>query len=168
MKQRILLTVAMMLCCVTMMFAQNNKLSYQAVLRDSENQLVSGKTVEVTVNIYNGDAAGNAVYSETHTTQTNLNGMVSLIIGNGTVTRGSWNAIQWKTAIVTTEVSIDGTSLGTVEAPLTAVPYAMFANELNPESAALHDLFGQLADDSTALAKKCTPTVLLCQDKSTI
>ena len=45
----------MMLCCATAILAQNNRISYQAVVRDTANRLVANKTVEVTVNIYNGD-----------------------------------------------------------------------------------------------------------------
>ena len=36
-----------MLCCVTTIFAQNDKISYQAVVRDPENKLVANKTVKV-------------------------------------------------------------------------------------------------------------------------
>lgn len=120
-----------MLCCVTAIFAQNNKISYQAVVRDTENRLVVNKTVTVKVNVFNGDAT-TATYSETHTNvQTNYNGLFSLQIGNGTNKIGDWNAINWKNARVTTAVSLNGTELATLEMPLTAVPYAFYADSVD-------------------------------------
>ena len=117
-----------MLCCATAIFAQNDKISYQAVVRDTANRLVVNKTVTVTVNVFNGDAT-TATYSETHTNvQTNYNGMFSLQIGNGTNKNGDWNAINWKNARVTTAVFLNGTELATLEMPLTAVPYTFYAD----------------------------------------
>ena len=55
----------MMLLFAVNVFAQsgNDKISYQAVVRDAQKQLVSNKTVDVTVNIYNGDAT-TAAYTD--------------------------------------------------------------------------------------------------------
>ncbi len=68
-----------MLCCAMSIFAQNDKISYQAVVRDTENKLVANKNVEVTVNIYNGTAT-TAAYTETQAVTTNYNGLISLLI----------------------------------------------------------------------------------------
>ena len=123
--KKALLLIAMMLCCVMTMFAQNDKISYQAVVRDTENKLVPNKSVEVTVHIYNGNAT-TAAYTETKTVITNLNGLISLQIGpDGT--NADWNSIRWSNARIETTVKLDGTELGTLEMPLTAVPYAMSA-----------------------------------------
>ena len=151
--KKTLLLIALMLCCATTIFAQNNKISYQAVVRDIENKLVANKTVEVTVKIYNGDAA-TAAYTETQTATTNLNGLVSLLIGNGTVTDGNWGLIDWKTAHIETTVTLAGTSLGTLAMPLTAVPYAMYAeyaDELDPDAAVVIGIYNKILYDSLAL-----------------
>jgi hypothetical protein len=124
------------------MFAQNDKISYQAVVRDTENKLVPNKSVEVTVHIYNGNAT-TAAYTETKTVITNLNGLISLQIGpDGT--NADWNSIQWSNARIETTVKLDGTELGTLEMPLTAVPYAMnakYVDNIDPMaiSSQLHD-----------------------------
>ena len=152
--KKTLLLIALMLCCATTIFAQNNKISYQAVVRDIENKLVANKTVEVTVKIYNGDAA-TAAYTETQTATTNLNGLVSLLIGNGTVTGGNWGLIDWKTARIETTVTLAGTSLGTLAMPLTAVPYAMYAeyaDELDPDAAVVIGIYNKIKYDSLALS----------------
>ena len=143
----------MMLCCAMTIFAQNNRISYQAVVRDTENKLVANKDVQVTVNIYNGDAT-TAAYTETQTATTNLNGLVSLLIGNGTVTDGNWGLIDWKTAHIETTVTLAGTSLGTLAMPLTAVPYAMYAeyaDELDPDAAVVIGIYNKILYDSLAL-----------------
>ena len=142
-----------MLCCATTIFAQNNRISYQAVVRDTENKLVANKDVQVTVNIYNGDAT-TAAYTETQTVTTNLNGLISLLIGNGTVTDGNWGLIDWKTAHIETTVTLAGTSLGTLAMPLTAVPYAMYAeyaDELDPDAAVVIGIYNKILYDSLAL-----------------
>ena len=140
--KKALLLIAMMLCCVMTMFAQNDKISYQAVVRDTENKLVPNKSVEVTVHIYNGNAT-TAAYTETKTVTTNLNGLISLQIGpDGT--NADWNSIQWSNARIETTVKLDGTELGTLEMPLTAVPYAMnakYVDNIDPMAitSQLHD-----------------------------
>ena len=152
--KKTLLLIAMMLCCAMTIFAQNNRISYQAVVRDTENKLVANKDVQVTVNIYNGDAT-TAAYTETQTATTNLNGLVSLLIGNGTVTDGNWGLIDWKTAHIETTVTLAGTSLGTLAMPLTAVPYAMYAeyaDELDPDAAVVIGIYNKIKYDSLALS----------------
>ena len=140
--KKTLLFVAMMLCCAMTMFAQNDKISYQAVVRDTENKLVANKSVQVTVNIYNGTAT-TAAYTETQTVTTNLNGLISLQIGpNGT--NANWNSIEWNQARIETTVKLNGTQLGTLAMPLTAVPYAMYAkyaDNVDPDALAaqMHD-----------------------------
>lgn len=157
--KKILFLVAIMLCCATAIFAQNNKISYQAVVRDTENRLVANKTVTVTVNVFNGDAT-TATYSETHTNvQTNYNGLFSLQIGNGTNKIGNWNAIDWKNAKVKTAVSLGGTQLATLEMPLTAVPYALYADyaeEINPNAVVVTNIYNKMFADSNALAGQIT------------
>ena len=140
--KKTLLLIALVLCCATTIFAQNNKISYQAVVRDTANRLVANKSVEVTVNIYNGTAT-TAAYTETQTVTTNLNGLISLQIGpNGT--NASWNSIEWNKARIETTVKLNGTQLGTLAMPLTAVPYAMYAkyaDNVDPDALAaqMHD-----------------------------
>ena len=137
----------MMLCCATAILAQNNRISYQAVVRDTANRLVANKTVEVTVNIYNGDET-TAAYTETHTNvQTNYNGLFSLQIGNG----NDWASIDWKTARIETTVKLEGTELATLEMPLTAVPYALYADEINPDGTVVTNIYNKMYSDSLAL-----------------
>ena len=113
-------------------FAQApQKMSYQAVIRDGANALVANQTVGMQVSILQGSASGTAVYVETHSAATNTNGLVSIEIGGGTVTVGSFAAIDWANGpyFIKTETDPAGgtnyTITGTTQ--LLSVPYAMYA-----------------------------------------
>jgi hypothetical protein len=119
----------------SMVFAQApNKMSYQAVVRNSQNALVSNQSVGMRVSILQGTASGSAVYVETHTTTTNNNGLASIEIGGGTPVTSTFSAINWANGpyFVKTETdptggtnySISGTS------QLLSVPYALFAGNV--------------------------------------
>lgn len=113
-------------------FAQSpDKMSYQAVIRNSTNQLVSNQTVGMRISILQGSSSGSSIYTETHTTTTNANGLASIEIGNGTVINGVFGNIDWSNGpyFIKTETdpsggvnySISGTS------QLLSVPYALHA-----------------------------------------
>jgi len=71
------------------------KMSYQAVIRDSSNNIVSNQSVSIRISILRGFPAGNVVYSETHSKATNFNGLISFEIGEGSNKIGSIGNIQW-------------------------------------------------------------------------
>jgi hypothetical protein len=87
--------------CVTILFyvysfAQApQKMSYQAVIRNSSNTLVINTQVGMQISILQGAAGGTAVYVETQTPTSNTNGLVSLEVGAGTVVSGTFAAINW-------------------------------------------------------------------------
>ena len=129
--KKTLLLIATVLCCAMTMFAQNNnkKISYQAVVRDTENKLVANKDVTVTVKIFDGDAQQPAYTQTYENVRTNLNGLISLQIGPAQ-SNEAWNGIHWNNARIETTVTLDGADapLGTLAMPLTAVPYAFYAD----------------------------------------
>ena len=111
------------------MLAQNGKISYQAVVRDSENHLVYDTPLQVTVALANSET-GTAVYSEQHAVTSNANGLISLLIGDGQNKQGHWEDVQWNTAWVTATIrkASDQTFLAEHHLPLSAVPYALYAD----------------------------------------
>lgn len=138
-------------------FAQNgnDRISYQAVVRNSDNRLVYNENLTVTVTITNVPG-GPVVYSETHNVTSNANGLVSLLVGNGTEHTGNWNDIQWKTAQLSTRIVKAGTQelLAEQDMPLTAVPYARYADyteQVNPEATTVQDIYTKMHADSLAL-----------------
>ena len=66
------------------------KFTYQSVIRDSNGELVTNQNIGIKftiTKIYNNDNGSNSytIYSETHNTTSNENGLVTLEIGTGEV-----------------------------------------------------------------------------------
>jgi hypothetical protein len=114
------------------LFAQSPQLmSYQAVVRNSSNALVSNQAVGMRISILQGSATGTAVYVETQTPTTNANGLATLQIGGGTAVAGAFSAINWSngTYYIKTETDPTGGSNYTIAGTnqMLSVPYALFA-----------------------------------------
>jgi hypothetical protein len=106
-------------------------MSYQAVVRDNNNNLITEQTVGMQISILQGSTAGTAVYVETHTTNSNSNGLVTLIIGTGN-TNNNFESIDWSSGpyFIKTDTDLEGGSNYTITATsqLLSVPYALHAN----------------------------------------
>jgi hypothetical protein len=70
------------------------KISYQAVVRNAAGKLIQNGNIGIRLSILQGSATGTVVYTETHNAVTNINGLVSVEIGNGTPT-GIFSDIDW-------------------------------------------------------------------------
>ncbi len=112
------------------------KMSYQAIIRDGSNVLVASTQVGIQISILQGSGSGIPVYVETHLPTTNLNGLVSLEIGGGTIVSGIFSGINWATGpyFLKTETDPDGTTGGlnyTIvgSSELLSVPYALFSEK---------------------------------------
>ncbi len=107
------------------------KMSYQSVIRNSSSVLITSSPVGMRLSILQGSPTGPAVYVETQTPTSNVNGLVSLEIGSGTVVSGTFSAINWSNGpyFIKTETDPTGgnsyTIIGTSE--LLSVPYALHA-----------------------------------------
>jgi hypothetical protein len=131
MKKNILMAV---FCLVlsAMSFAQvPQMMSYQAVVRGSDNNLVVNQQISMRVSILQGSADGEAVYTETHSATTNANGLVSIEIGNGT-SNDSFSTINWANGpfFVKTETDVNGGENYEIVgvSQLLSMPYAMYAH----------------------------------------
>lgn len=109
------------------------KMSYQAVVRNSSNVLITSAPVGIRISILSGSASGPSIYTETQNVITNANGLVSLEIGTGTVVSGSFSLIVWNSGLFFIKTEIDptgGTSYtinGTTQ--LLSVPFAFYAEK---------------------------------------
>ena len=107
------------------------KMSYQAVIRNSSNVLLTSTPVGMQISILQGTSTGTVAYREIQTVSTNANGLVSLEIGSGTPTIGTFATINWANGpyFIKTETDpIGGTAytiIGTNQ--LMSVPYALFS-----------------------------------------
>jgi hypothetical protein len=115
-------------------FAQApQKMTYQAVVRNSSNVLVQSSPVGMKVSILQGSVTGAAVYIETHTTQTNQNGLLDIEIGGGTIVSGTYvNGIYWVAGPYFLKTEIDplgGTNYTiTSTSELLSVPYSNYSH----------------------------------------
>jgi uncharacterized protein (TIGR02145 family) len=113
-------------------FAQvPEKMSYQAVIRNSNNVVVSNHAVGMRISILQGSATGTAVYTETQIPTTNANGLIAIEIGTGTVVTGTFANIDWANGpfFVKTETDPNGGTNYTLNGTnqLLSVPYAFHA-----------------------------------------
>jgi len=109
------------------------KMSYQAVIRDASNNLVTSQGIGMQISILQGSIYGASVYVETHNTTTNANGLVTVEIGTGTVLNGNFSTIDWANNIYFIKTETDPTQAGgtayiiTGTSQLLSVPYALYA-----------------------------------------
>lgn len=113
-------------------FAQApDKMSYQAIVRNSGGDLVSSQPVGMQISILQTSTSGTAVFVETHTPTTNINGLVTLEIGTGTLVSGDFTSIDWPgdTYFIKTDTDPTGDSNYTISgtSQMLSVPYALHA-----------------------------------------
>ena len=126
MKKLFTLLVAVLL--TASVFAQApQKMSYQAVIRNSSDALVINTKVGMQISILKGSASGTEVYTETQTPTTNANGLVSVEIGG----EAGFSDIDWANDIyfIKTETDPTGGTNYTITgtSQLLSVPYALHA-----------------------------------------
>lgn len=114
------------------MFAQSpEKMSYQAVIRNASDILMTNTQIGMQISILQGSASGTAVYVETQTPTTNANGLVSVEIGVGTLISGDFTAIDWANGpyFIKTETDLAGGTSYSIAgtSQLLSVPYALHA-----------------------------------------
>jgi hypothetical protein len=106
------------------------KMSYQAVIRDASDQLVTTQ-VGMQISILQGSESGTPVYIETQTPTPNINGLVTIEIGEGTVVSGDFTTIDWSGGpyFIKTETDPEGSTSYTITgtSELLSVPYALHA-----------------------------------------
>ena len=118
-------------------FAQApQKMSYQAVIRNSSNTLITSAPIGMQISVLQGSAGGTAVYVETQTPSTNANGLASVEIGGGTVVSGNFSTINWANGpyFIKTETDPTGGTVYTITGTneLMSVPYALFSANGTP------------------------------------
>jgi hypothetical protein len=121
----------------TVLYSQApQKMSYQAVIRNSSDALITSTTVGMQISILQGSPTGTAIYIETHKPTTNANGLVSLAIGTGTIVTGTFAGINWAGGpfFIKTETDPSGGSTYTISgtSELMSVPYSLFSANGTP------------------------------------
>ena len=118
----------------TILWAQApNKMSFQTIVRNTQGKLVVNQVVGVRTSILQGSNTGTAIYEETHQKTSNQNGVLTLEIGTGTATKGTFNIINWSKEpyFLKTELDIKGGTNFTISGvnKFVSVPYSMYSGK---------------------------------------
>jgi uncharacterized protein (TIGR02145 family) len=124
-----ILTLSGLAMLTISVFAQSpEKISYQAVIRNTGGELVASHAVGVLISILHDSPTGDLIYTEAQTSSTNENGLLSIEIGSLVSLAG----IDWSDGPYYIKTDIDpagGTSYTiTGTSQLLSVPYALHAN----------------------------------------
>ncbi len=118
--------------CYTFVAAQSPQLiPFQAIVRDSNNVIISNQGMSLRVDVLSGSPTGTLLYQEIESATTSQLGLLNLSIGAGAVQSGSMSGITWGSGPIYVEIEVDlsggsnFTVLGTTQ--LQSVPYALYA-----------------------------------------
>jgi Tol biopolymer transport system component len=130
MKKTFTLFVAVLFTVIV--FSQSpQKMSYQAIVRNASGVLVKSSPVGIKISILQTTSSGIVVYGETHIPTANIDGLISLEIGSGTVITGTFATINWSSGIyfLKTEIDPTGGTNYTISgvSQILSVPYAFYA-----------------------------------------
>ena len=108
-------------------------LSYQAVVRDGSGNLITEKSIGVSISILLEDTS-NVVYQEEHVVTTNKYGLISLTIGK----ESSFSEINWSGGTYFIQCQFDLNKDGFYDlkscSPMQSVPYALYAENVSPSA----------------------------------
>ena len=108
------------------------KMTYQSVVRNTNDQLVTNTSIGIQISILQTSVSGASVYTERHFPATNINGLVSLEIGTGVIISGDFTAIDWANDayFLKTEIDLNGGATYTITgtSQLLSVPFSLYAN----------------------------------------
>ena len=108
-------------------------MSYQCVIRNNAGALLANQTVGLRNSILQGSATGTVIFQETYNPKplTNANGLISIEIGSGVSSIGTFSSINWSTGIyyLRTETDPSGGTNYTINGTnqLLSVPYSMYS-----------------------------------------
>lgn len=147
---KLVLSLSALLVCGIAWGQAPERISYQSVVRDLNNDLIESQAVGVQITILQGAPNGANMYRERHSLTTNATGLLSLEIGAGAVQNGSLSAINWSMGPYFVERAIDpsgGTAYTLIEtSQLFSVPYALHAQSADRANSAAR------ADVATSLS----------------
>ena len=109
-------------------FTQTNSINYKALIKDSNGNIVANQSVNIQLTIIQKTKQVTK-YQETHTVNTDANGIAIVNIGEGVVDLGIYENINWGISEHELNVKVDTggglTDMGTTT--FNAVPYALYA-----------------------------------------
>ncbi len=125
--------IAAILLTVSVNAQAPDQMTYQAVVRNASNSLVTNTPVGIQISILKGSESGEVVYIETQQPTTNTNGLISIVIGTppNTDLGPGLSQVNWgnDSYFIKTEIDLTGganyTITGTTQ--VLSVPYSLYA-----------------------------------------
>ena len=156
--KKILMLFMLGMIAVAAMAQSTPKFSYQVVVRDTNNHLVTnGSNISFKWEVMN--ASNNVIYTENYTgLTTNANGLLTLQLGDSTHGIGEFWAVEWYDARVRTTITFNGQSIVSPIAPVKAVPYAVAAEILNPNGKTMKEILYMIDTVKTHIRNELADT----------
>jgi len=127
--KRLSLLLLALVVAITATAQQPNGFSYQAVLRSSSGEVMANQNVTLRFSLT--DETGSTIhYVENHTVQTTPQGIVNVVVGQGTVISGNFGQVPWSTGVfLKVELSTNGIDYITMGSqPVLPVPISAYAD----------------------------------------
>ncbi|MBO4231759.1 MAG: fibrobacter succinogenes major paralogous domain-containing protein, partial [Bacteroidales bacterium] len=142
MKKNLLCTIVLLACLSFISAQPPQKMTYQTVVRDANNELVVNQPVGVRVSVLKDSANGVAVYIESHTVTTNANALATITVGTGTpLIFTSFKDLDWahNNYFLKTEIDLAGGTNYTITGvqEFLSVPYAFYSENAKHVDTAL-------------------------------
>jgi len=127
MKKILFLAGLFFLLCITSLFGQNPAMSYQAIVRDGNGQLVTNQSVTATIKVRIGSTD---IFNQTYNVNTNTHGLLTLNFGDPI-----FMSTNWENASISCEVR-QGSNIYMAEnfQPVVAVPLSLYATSMNRDT----------------------------------
>ena len=107
--------------------------NYQAGIYDANSHALSNHSISLQLSILDSTTSGPVLYSEKFTTTTDINGLFSVNLGNGSVISGIFSSIDWgnNTKWLKTEIDTTGGNIYLLMGitQFLSVPYALYAEK---------------------------------------
>ena len=122
---------ALFFFCLTVGYSQSpEKFTYQSIIKNSSGYLLKNQDVGLRISVLFNSSNGIPVYSEEHSVESNDNGLVTLIIGEGT-SSDVFSDIDWGGGEYFLKVEVDPEGgvnyVMNQTSQLLSVPYALYA-----------------------------------------
>lgn len=129
--KKYLIILSFLLPSICVLAQPPQKMSYQAVIRDAANNLISNSAVGMRISVVQGSPTGTVVFSETNNASTNVNGLLTIEIGGGSAITGTFSNIPWASGPFYLKTEADPTggtnyTLTTIS-QLLSVPYSLYS-----------------------------------------
>lgn len=127
MKKVLFLTSFIFLLCITTLFGQNPAMSYQAIVRDGNGQLIANQSVTATIKVRIGSTD---IFNQTYNVNTNAHGLLTLNFGDPI-----FMSTNWENASISCEVRQGGNVyMAENFQSVVAVPLSLYATSMNRDT----------------------------------